>query len=213
VPKPIDADRNALTARASELAAHRHAIRSEVFRHRIDWNWLDDGSIEAVLSLTLPDGHAFRFRASADPKEIAEALNALHPEVGGFMGNLWKGVKKVAKTVATSKVFKVAASALAIVAPALGPLAPVAFAAGAGMKASGALVAARAYAAKGGSGNKAKAAKLVEYATNASKVAARAAPPSSAKLAKDPAAAAEAAHLAQARLTSEHLYRLLIEPV
>jgi hypothetical protein len=81
------------------------------------------------------------------------------------------------------------------------------------MKASGALVAARAYAAKGGAENKAKAAKLVAYAGNASKVAARAAPPSSAKLAKDPSAAAEAAHLGQARLTSEHLYRLLIQPV
>jgi hypothetical protein len=198
-----------LAARRNEARASVAQIGADVFRHRIDWHWLRDGRIEAVLTVSLPDGHQFRFTAQADPKEIAAAIVAQHPEVGGFLGNLWKGVKKVAKSVATSKVFKLAGTALAAVAPALGPLAPLALGAGAGMKAATALVAARSHAAKG---NKAAAEKLVTYAKNASKVAATQAPPKAAKKAKSPPKAAAQAHLDTAQSTSAKLYTLLLKP-
>ena len=84
--------------------------------------------------------------------------------MGSFLGGLWKGIKKVAKKVATSKVFKTATTALAAAAPALGPFAPAALAASTAMKASTYLLAARQHAAKGDPVSKAKAKKLVQAA-------------------------------------------------
>jgi hypothetical protein len=204
-----DFDANLRAARNNEVGAAVHAVRSEIFRHRIDWHWLASGNIEAVLTVTLPEGHEFRFRAQADPHEIAAALAELHPEVGGFMGNLWKGIKKVAKTAATSKVFSIASTALMAAAPALGPLAPTLLAAGASMKAATAMIAARTHAAKG---NTAAAKTLVEYATKASKAAATIAPPRSAAKAANPKAAAIQTHVDASRASSAKLYRLLLQP-
>ena len=161
--RPVDR-----SGRRRAAAANVAAVKATMFRSRIDYHWLPDKRIEAVLTITLPDGNHFRFSAQADPHEIAAALAALHPEVGGFsLGGLWKGIKKVAKSVATSKVFKMAGSALAMAAPALGPLAPMALGASAAMKASTALLAAKHHSAKG---NKAGADKLIAYAANAAKV-------------------------------------------
>jgi hypothetical protein len=195
--------------RRNEVGAAAHAVRSELFRHRIDWHWLNNGMIEAVLTVTLPDGHEFRFRAQADPHEIAEALAAQHPQIGGFLGKMWKGIKKVAKTVATSKVFKMAAGAMALIAPALGPLAPMALGAGAALKATTALIAARSHQAKG---NTAAAAQLVEYAAKASKVAAVASPPKSSRKAANPSAAAHQTHMDASRAASGKLFQLLLKP-
>lgn len=201
---------SALAMRNNEVGADAHAIRTEVFRHRIDWHWLQNGSIEAVLTVSLPDGHEFRFRAQCDPREIAAALQAAHPEVGGFLGKMWKGIKKVAKTVATSKVFKLASTALAMAAPALGPLAPALLAAGASMKAATALVAARSHAAKG---NTEAANELINYATKASKAAAIISPPKGSALAARPAAAAHRTHLNASRSAANRTYSMLLRPV
>jgi hypothetical protein len=155
-------------ARSERTAANVADVRRSIFRQRIDYHWLPDKRIEAVLTVTLPDGHSFRFTAQADPHEIAAALAQLHPEIGGFsLGKLWKGVKKVAKGVATSKVFKMAGTALAMAAPALGPLAPMALGASAAMKASTALLAAKVHASKG---NAAEANTLIQFASDATKV-------------------------------------------
>jgi hypothetical protein len=151
----------------------------------------------------------FRFTSQADPKEIAAALVAARPQVGGFLGSIWKGIKKVAKGVATSGVFKAAGKALAFIAPALGPLAPVAMAAGAAVKGTTALLAARSHAAKG---NKAAADQLVKYASKATGVAAKLAPPKAAARAKSPATAAAQAHLDQAQQSSAKIYSLLLKP-
>jgi hypothetical protein len=206
----VDSSRNIASAHANQQRAHSHAIRSQLFRHRVDWHWLDTGEIEAVLTVTLPDAHVFRFRASADPKQLAVALNELHPQIGGFsLGKMWKGIKKVAKKVATSKVFALATKALALIAPALGPLAPIALAAGASMKAASALTAARVLTAKG---DHKGAAQLVDYAAKASSAAASSAAPSTTKSAINPAAAAQIAHLSHANGASNKLYRLMLAP-
>lgn len=200
----------AISRRADERADNVADVRRHLFRQRLDYHWLPDHRIEAVLTVTLPDGHSFRFTAQADPHEIASVLAAMHPEVGGFsLGKLWKGVKKVAKSVATSKVFKVAGSALAMAAPALGPLAPAALAASAGMKASTALLAAKVHADKG---NKAGADKLIKYAAGAAKVADKANAKVPSKKPKAKQVPASAKVLDAANATSQKVYSLLLKP-
>jgi hypothetical protein len=158
-----------MQVRRAQAKTNAHAFRQNVARYRLDGGWLPSGKYLAVLTVTLPDQHTFRFTSECDPHDVARLTMAIRPEVGSFLGDVWKGVKKVTKKVATSGVFKVATSALALAAPALGPLAPAALAAAGALKATRALVAARAHSAKG---NKDAAAKLVAYANKASKVSA-----------------------------------------
>ncbi len=199
--------------RSRERQRNVQAVKRAVFRHRIDYHWLPDERIEAVLTITLPNGHTFRFTAQADPHEIAAGLAAMHPEVGGFsLGKLWKGIKKTAKAVATSGVFKTAASALAMAAPALGPLAPMALGASAAMKASTALLAAKTHAAKGTPQGKAAAAKLVEYAGAAAKVVDRTALRMPAPKAGARALPPSAAIVDTANVSSQKVYAMLMRP-
>jgi hypothetical protein len=187
------------------IREHVHAVRRDVFRHRIDYHWLPDKRIEAVLTITLPDGNAMVFTAQADPHQIAAALAAQNPEIGGFsLGKLWKGVKKVAKGVATSKVFKLAGTALAAAAPAFGPLAPAMLGASAAMKASTALLAAKHHAAKG---NKAGAQQLIEYAQKAVKVVDK-----TTKISAQTQLPASAALLDAANASAGKVYSLLLKP-
>jgi hypothetical protein len=158
-----------MQARRSEARENAEAFRANVARYRLDGHWMPDGKYQAVLTVTLPDSHSFTFTADADPHDIARLTTAIHPEIGGFLGDIWKGIKKVTKKVATSKVFKAAGTALAAAAPALGPLAPAAMAAAAGMKVTTALVAARSHAA---AGNMDAASTLVDYASKAAQVGA-----------------------------------------
>lgn len=152
--------------RRTEAKRNADALK-QMCRYRLDYRWQPDGRLTAILTVTLMDGHVMRFTSSADPRAVATQIMGMRPEVGSFLGKVWKGVKKVTKKVATSGVFKIASTALAAAAPVLGPIAPAALAASAGMKATTALLAARTHAANG---NKDAAAKLVAYATKAADV-------------------------------------------
>ena len=139
-------------------------FKTQIMRCRLDHRWLDDGQVQAILTITLANGHMMRFTAECDPNDLLAVIRASNPDFVGFsLGKLWKGVKKAAKSVANSKVFKMAGTALAVVAPALGPLAPAALAAAGGMKAATALLAAKSHKAAGNAG---AATKLVSYAAN-----------------------------------------------
>jgi hypothetical protein len=140
---------------------------AKLSKQRLDFTETPDGRVAATLTVTLPGGVQKRFTAYVSAKEAREvsgdvsyaALRAhgySDDEISGLFGDIFKGVKKIAKgavkvvkTVATSKVFKLAAKGLAVVAPALGPLAPAALAVSGGMMATSALVGARAKAARG----------------------------------------------------------------
>lgn len=151
-----------------QRAAAAARFRAQVLRSRLDYRWLPDGQVQAILTVTLPNGHMMRFTAEGNPHDILAALQRENPHViAGFsLGGLWRGIKKVAKTVATSKVFKIAAGALAVVAPFVGPLAPVLFAGAGAMKATTALLAAKVHAA---AGNLGAAKTLVSYAGSVAK--------------------------------------------
>lgn len=174
-------------------------FRQNVMRCRTDGHWLPSGEYECVLTITLPDNHAFRFSATCDPKHLMQLIAALNPGVGFSLKALWKGVKKVAKNVATSKVFKMASTALASIAPALGPLGAPALAAAAAMKGTTALLAARTHAAKGDPVSQAKAAALVKFADKAARAASN-----------EPAVQAAARNTAQAH--SAKLFRMTLSP-
>jgi hypothetical protein len=132
----------------------------ELTRQRIDYRDRPDGSVEAILTISLPGGTTKRFTSVVTRKELeavegeivgAELALAGPDAVGFSFGKLIKGVSKVAKSVASSKVFKLASSGLALAAPLLGPIAPVALAAAAGMGVASKLSGAAAAAAKGAS--------------------------------------------------------------
>lgn len=112
----------------------------ELSRQRIDYEELPDGSVKAILTVTLPGGRVERFSAQLHPNELSEVsgigmlFDPAH-EVGNIFGDIVKGIGKVAKgavhvvkEVVGSKVMQVAAKGLAVIAPALGPLAPAALA-------------------------------------------------------------------------------------
>jgi len=133
----------------------------ELTRQRIDYIDQPDGSIVAVLTITLPGGITKRFESKVTRAELEQAegdivgaeLALLGPDFVGFsFGKFIKGVGKIAKSVATSKVFKMAASGLALAAPLLGPIAPIALAASAGMGVASKLSGAAAAAIKGATG-------------------------------------------------------------
>lgn len=149
--------------RAAARTSAAQAFR-QVARYRLDYTWDDAGRVHAHLTVTLPGGRMFRFAEQGDPYAIYEMVMQHRPDefIGFSLKGLWKGIKKGARAVATSKVFKTASTALAMAAPALGPMAPAAMAAAGAMKASSALLAAKTYAANG---DMASAATLVSAAS------------------------------------------------
>jgi len=191
--------RSAMAARRQAARQSVGEFRTHVMRCRVDHHWLPSGEIEAILTISLPDNHAFRFAATCDPKVLMQLIAAQNPGVGFSLKSLWKGVKKVAKGVATSKVFKMASTALASIAPALGPLGAPALAAAAAMKGTTALLAARTHAAKGDPASKAKAAALVKYAEKATRAASN-----------QPVVQAAARNTAQAH--SAKLFTMMLKP-
>jgi hypothetical protein len=141
---------------------------SDVKQH-IEYRTLPDGTVEAVLTVSFPNGTKQQFAAKVDTDEIRRVEGAIigaelaiagyGPEVAALMevgfnfGKLIKGVTKgvgkIAKAVATSKVFKLAATGLALAAPVLGPFAPAALAVSAGMGIASKLSSAGLAAARG----------------------------------------------------------------
>lgn len=125
-------------------------------RQRIDYIDKPDGSVDAVLTITLPGGVTKRYTANVHPAE-AQAISGeiigaellLNPEVGSFFGKAFKKVGQLAKKVASSKVFALAAKGLAIASPLLGPLAPAALGAAAGLGVAAKLAKAGVAAAHG----------------------------------------------------------------
>jgi hypothetical protein len=134
------------------------APAAELTRQRIDYKDRPDGSVEAILTISLPGGVTKRYSSVVTKQEleavagdiVGAELAMLGPDAVGFsFGKFIKGVGKIAKSVATSKVFKMAASGLALAAPLLGPIAPIALAASAGMGVASKLAGSAAAAIKG----------------------------------------------------------------
>lgn len=129
----------------------------EITRQRIDYEDLPDGDVKAILTITLPGGIIKRFEAISTREELEEVQGEIvageyalrGDEVGFSFGKLLRGVGKIAKGIASSKVFKLAAAGLAFAAPLLGPIAPMALAASAGMGVASKLAKAGAAAASG----------------------------------------------------------------
>ncbi len=135
-------------------------MATQEIKQHIAYQTARDGTEMAVLTLMLPNGQQLVYRAKVDPNESKRVAGAIigaelayHPEVGFNFGKMLKGVTKgigkLAKGIATSKVFKLAAAGLAIAAPLLGPIAPVALAASAGMGIASKLSSAGVAAARG----------------------------------------------------------------
>lgn len=159
------------------------AAASTEVRKRLDFVDKPDGSVDAVLTISLPGGVQKRFVENVHPSE-AQAISGeiigaeflLNPEVGFSFKKVFKGVGKLAKKVASSKVFALAAKGLAIAAPLLGPIAPAALGAAAGLGVAAKLAKAGVAAAHGA---KSVAAELTAAAASDAK-----------KLTKTPAGAA-----------------------
>jgi hypothetical protein len=142
-------------------------------RQRLDFSEGPEGQAIATLTVSLGDGSVHRYKAESTEQEVNELakgianaeINAMkisgeiagmgEDEIAGLFGKIWKGVKsvgKVARKIASSKVFKMAGKGLTMIAPALGPFAPAALAVGGGMmvasKLSDASIAAEAGAKK-----------------------------------------------------------------
>jgi len=135
----------------------------QISRQRMDYEDLPDGSVKAILTISLPGGIVKRFEAITTKAELQKEqadiiageldLNAdvVGWNFGKFLKGATKGLAKVAKSVASSKVFKLAASGLALAAPLLGPIAPAALAVSAGMGVASKLAKAGAAVAAGAS--------------------------------------------------------------
>jgi hypothetical protein len=143
------------------------APSSKDIGQHIEYTTTPDGTVMATLTLTLPNGSKQQYTAKVDTDEIRRVEGAIIGaelslagygdivgcEVGFNFGKLIKGVTKgvgkLAKGIATSKVFKLAASGLALAAPILGPFAPAALAVSAGMGIASKLSSAGVAAARG----------------------------------------------------------------
>lgn len=143
-------------------------------RQRIDYEELPGGGVRAILTVTLPNGKAYRYTADVSPEEFQQFANVVttaetkmvqrveglsDEEIAGLFSSIAKGFKSVingVKKVATSKVFKFAAKGLQTIAPALGPYAPAAMAVGGGMQVAS-KIASSAVAAEAGAKNAARA--------------------------------------------------------
>lgn len=123
-------------------------------RQRLDFRTGPNGKEIAILTVTLGDKSVHRFEESADDAEVdrfakgianaemqrkqiaGEIAGWSEEEISGWWSKIKKGVKKigkVARKIATSKVFRKAAQGLVAVAPALGPFGGAAAAIGGGM--------------------------------------------------------------------------------
>lgn len=141
---------------------------ADLSKQHLDYEELPDGSVRAILTVTLPGGNQLVFKGDPVTPKEAESVEGLYDEVGNIFGDIAKGIGKVAKgvvkgvkAVASSKVFAAAAKGLALVAPALGPLAPVALTASTVMSTTNKLAQARHAAARG---NKKLAAQITARA-------------------------------------------------
>lgn len=139
--------------------AATEAFNNKISRQRLDHIEHADGTVEAVLTVTLPGiAKPFVFRAPATvdeakadlgPGDVAGDVGSIFSDIGKGLKKIGRGIGKAVKSVASSKVFKTAAKGLAMAAPALGPLAPVALTASGAMATTSALVGARRKAAHG----------------------------------------------------------------
>lgn len=114
-----------------------------------------------AVELTVPIGGGKKqtFRARIDTRHIVALLQRHGVEISGFLGKLWKGVKKVGKAIGINKVVKLASKALPAVAAILPPPAnAIAGGAALAFKAGTNLVKAVGHKRKG---NKRKAAAIV----------------------------------------------------
>lgn len=123
-------------------------------RQRIDFSEDANGDTLATLTVTLGDGSVRRFTGKSNAAEVDKLAKGIanaelrqmriSGEIAGMgedeIGSLWgkivssvKKVGKVARKIASSKVFKLAAQGIMAAAPALGPFAPAALAVGGGM--------------------------------------------------------------------------------
>jgi hypothetical protein len=162
-----------------EKSAETIDFDAKISKQRLDHFETADG-IEAVLTITLPNGKELVFRELASKQEAmrvegnfdiadgieGEEVEGLFGDIGKALGKVAKGVVKGVKAVASSKVFKAAAKGLAVAAPMLGPLAPAALAASGAMATTSALVSARHAA---GRGNKKAAAQFTALAVKTAK--------------------------------------------
>jgi hypothetical protein len=86
---------------------------------RIDYRHLADGSVEAKLTITLPDGTEKVFVTTASDNDISgDEIGSLF----SFVKRAVKSVAHVARHIATSKLFKFAAIGLSALVPGAGPL-------------------------------------------------------------------------------------------
>ena len=183
-----------------QKAPETQAFDAKISRQRLDEFERPDGSVEAVLTVTLAGvPKPFVFREVSTPAEARAEFGAaevsgfgeasgIFDDIGKAIGKVGKGVVKAVKSVASSKVFKTAAKGLAIVAPALGPLAPAALTTSGAMLTTSQLVSARG---KSEAGDKKGAAKLTALAASTAK---KVAPKNSAALLKIAADKSRAAH-------------------
>jgi hypothetical protein len=123
-------------------------------RQRIDYQTLPNGDVKAILTISLPGGITKRFESVTSAAETKEVSGALLREVGCCAGSevgisIFKRIGRIAKSVASSKVFELAAKGLAIAGPLLGPIAPFALGAAATLGVAGKLAKAGVAAAHG----------------------------------------------------------------
>lgn len=104
---------------------------TKLTRQRVDYRTLPNGHVQATLTVTLPGGLVRRFTTTVDPNQpvAGDEVGSLFGSIGRFIkhplksaGNIVKKVGKVAKAVATNKVFLLAASGLATAIPGAGPI-------------------------------------------------------------------------------------------
>jgi len=123
-------------------------------RQRIDFTEDGKGNTTANLTVTLGDGSVRRFKATSTDREVDKLARGIanaemramevsgeiagwgDDEIAGWFSKVVKSVKKVGKVarkIASSKVFKMAGKGLLAASPVLGPFAPAAAAIGGGM--------------------------------------------------------------------------------
>lgn len=193
-PEPIDTAPAVVWDKKQMLGEWKQSVA----RTNIAYRWRKDGRVECHLTLTFPGNTTFRFSADADPRTIVALMREQHPHVAGFsLKKLAKGIGKVAKKVASVKVFKVAADALKKIAPIAGTLMPALGAASVALSATTKLLAAKKHAA---AGNKEAAKQLVDSAAADAKQA-------PAEKGGQPAA------LNAANAHAQKIYTLLLRPV
>jgi hypothetical protein len=159
----------------AERAQETQNFDAKISRQRLDFVELPGGrGVQAILTVTLPDGIQRVYRADATAQEAADTMavegdfdvEGIFGDIAKAVGKVAKGAVKAVKSVASSKVFKLAGKGLLALAPALGPLAPAALAAGGAMTVTSNLVKARHAADRG---NKKAAAVATAAAVAAAK--------------------------------------------